>query len=266
MEVLRPNDTSEKLRQLSESKSVPELSIVIPVYNEADSIEPVVKELMSKLEGRIEFELIVVDDGSNDATPDRLQALSNVCSRLRISRHPTNQGKSVALITGASIARASWIATMDGDGQNDPSDILNLYTKLCDVTESRELCLVAGRRRKRKDTWVKLISSRIANRVREYLLKDDTPDTACGLKIFSRKEFLNLPRFENMHRFLPALFKRQGGKVFSVCVEDRPRAHGRSKYGIKNRLWIGIFDLLGVFWLQHRPILPTTENVNEEDK
>lgn len=252
--------------QLNESDRTPELSIVIPVYNEEDNIIPVVEELISKLDGKIAFELIVVDDGSEDNTAEKLHYLEKVHSRLHSAQHPNNKGKSAALITGVMTAQAAWIATMDGDGQNNPSDILNLFVELSHVTRSRDLCLVAGHRRKRKDTWVKRISSQISNRFRAFLLKDNTSDTACGLKIFSRKEFLHLPRFDNMHRFLPALFKRQGGEVFSVEVEDRSRIYGKSKYNIRNRLWVGIVDLLRVMWLQHRTIPPHGDTLKKEDK
>ena len=257
---------AENSIELKGSDRIPELSIVMPIYNEEDNIIPVVEELMNKLDGKIVYELIVVDDGSEDSTTEKLQYMAKAHSRLHIAQHPNNRGKSAALITGVIRANAAWIATMDGDGQNNPSDILNLFAKHSNVLRSRDLCLVAGHRSKRKDTWLKRISSKIANRFRAFLLKDNTPDTACGLKIFSRKEFLQLPMFDNMHRFLPALFKRHGGEVFFVEVEDRSRIHGKSKYNIRNRLWVGIVDLLGVMWLQHRAIPPYHDTLKMEDK
>jgi dolichol-phosphate mannosyltransferase len=250
--------------QLQDNENL-KLTIVITVYNEEENIFPVVDELYDKLEGKIVFDLIIVDDGSQDATSFLLQDINKKYSNLRVVRHSVNYGKSTAIITGVKASITPWIATMDGDGQNNPDDILTLYDKLQNLPDPRERILLAGRRRKRNDNLIKRVSSFIANRIRSLLLKDDTLDTACGLKIFSRKMFLYLPKFNNMHRFMPALYKRADGKVISVDIDDRPRIHGKSKYNLKNRLWVGIFDLFGMIWLQHRSIPGNNMELREKE-
>jgi dolichol-phosphate mannosyltransferase len=247
MMVEKPKDNLQDRENL-------ELTIVITVYNEEENIFPVVKELYDKLEGKIIFKLIIVDDGSQDATSSRLQDITKNYSQIRVVRHLDNYGKSAAIISGVNAADTPVIATMDGDGQNNPDDLLTLYDKLLGFSGPKERTLIAGRRRRRNDNFIKRISSFVANRIRSSLLKDGTLDTACGLKIFSRKMFIDLPKFDNMHRFLPALYKRNDGKVISVDVDDRPRIQGKSKYNVRNRLWVGIFDLFGMIWLQHRSI------------
>ncbi|MBU2478925.1 MAG: glycosyltransferase family 2 protein, partial [Gammaproteobacteria bacterium] len=176
--------------------------------------------------------------------------------RLRILTHRTSCGQSTAVRTGVKAARAPWIATLDGDGQNDPADIPNLMAATRAADAPANLWLVAGWRKKRRDTWIKRISSKIANSVRSGLLKDATPDTGCGLKVFLRAAFLDLPYFDHMHRYLPALVLRAGGQIQSVEVNHRHRERGFSKYGLHNRLWVGIVDLFGVSWLQRRAKLP----------
>jgi dolichol-phosphate mannosyltransferase len=162
--------------------------------------------------------------------------------------------------SGVKAARASLIATLDGDGQNDPADIPALLERLlAEPPDQRDRLMIAGNRRKRRDTAVRRLSSRVANGVRAGLLGDDTPDAGCGLKLFSRAAFLDMPRFDHMHRFLPALMIRQGGRVLSVPVNHRPRQRGVSKYGLWNRLWVGIVDLFGVMWLQRRASLPVID-------
>jgi len=202
-----------------------------------------------------------VDDGSDDRTPETLREARAKYPALRVVRHKYSCGQSAAVATGVKAARAPVIATLDGDGQNDPADIPALLRRLLDeAPEARSYLLVAGFRHKRRDDGIRKISSRIANKIRAAMLKDDTPDTGCGLKVFTREAFLDMPRFDHMHRFLPALMIRRGGKVVSVPVNHRPRERGVSKYGVWNRLWVGIVDLFGVMWLQHRANLPQIES------
>ncbi|MEW6590136.1 MAG: glycosyltransferase family 2 protein [Pseudomonadota bacterium] len=235
------------------------LSVVVPVKNEQDNVEPLVREIAAALAGTATFEIVYVNDGSTDATQARLDALKTEFPMLRVIRHRESCGQSRAVTTGVTAARHEWIATLDGDGQNDPADIPALLAKLADPTQPAHLELLAGWRSKRNDTFVRRISSKIANGVRSRMLRDDTPDTGCGLKLFARETFLALPNFDHMHRFLPALVLRNGGAVVSVPVHHRPRERGTSKYGIHNRLWVGIVDLFGVAWLQRRVRLPVIE-------
>ncbi len=229
-----------------------DLSVVIPVLNEAGNIEPLLAEVLGALEGVCEFEVIYVDDASADATPAELAAAAARHPRLRVLRHQTTCGQSHALRSGIKAARGSWIATLDGDGQNDPGDIPKLLEMARRMADQGERALVAGYRKKRQDSQVKRISSRVANAVRSRLLGDDTPDTGCGLKVIAREDFLDLPYFDHMHRYLPALMLRAGGRVVSVEVNHRHRSKGVSKYGTLDRLIAGIYDLLGVIWLQRR--------------
>ncbi len=233
-----------------------DLSVVIPVYNEQDNILPLVAEIRAALDGRVDYELIYVDDGSTDATAGRLVEAGRDLARLRVLRHVSSCGQSTAIRTGVRAARAPWIATLDGDGQNDPADLPRLLVAAQAPDRPGDLELIAGYRRNRRDSWLKRLSSRVANGVRSRLLADATPDTGCGLKVFRRETFLALPYFDHMHRFLPALVIRNGGSVRSVEVSHRPRERGRSKYGLHNRLWVGLVDLAGVMWLQRRARLP----------
>ncbi len=239
----------------------PVLAVVVPVKNEADNILPLVGEIHAALSGKHVHEIIYVDDGSDDRTPDMLREARGKYPALRVVRHRNSCGQSAAVATGVKAARAPVIATLDGDGQNDPADIPALLRRLLDeAPEARSYLLVAGWRHKRRDDGIRKISSRIANKIRAGMLKDDTPDTGCGLKVFTREAFLDMPRFDHMHRFLPALMIRRGGKVVSVPVNHRPRERGVSKYGVWNRLWVGIVDLFGVMWLQNRANLPEIES------
>lgn len=229
-----------------------DLSVVIPVKNEQDNVLPLLAEIHAALEGKFDYEVIYINDGSTDRTPEVLAAARATYPCLRILTHQTSCGQSTAVRTGVKAACAPWIATLDGDGQNDPADIPNLLAAARATGAPANLWLVAGWRKKRRDTWIKRMSSKIANAVRSALLKDATPDTGCGLKLFKREVFLELPYFDHMHRYLPALVLRAGGQIQSVEVNHRHRERGVSKYGLHNRLWVGIVDLFGVSWLQRR--------------
>jgi len=229
-----------------------QLSVVIPVRNEAENILPLLGEIHAALEGQGEFEIVYVDDGSTDATPKVLAEAQARYPRLRVLAHAQGCGQSAALVTGFRAARGEWIATLDGDGQNDPADIPKLLEVRDRTRDLANLQLVAGYRKKRQDSWLKRFSSRVANGVRSRLLGDATPDTGCGLKLILRQAVLELPVFDHMHRFLPALVQRNGGRTLSVEVNHRPRTRGRSNYGMFDRLWVGIVDLFGVMWLQRR--------------
>jgi len=233
-----------------------QLSIVVPVRNEEDNILPLLAEIHAALEGRGDFEVIYVDDGSTDATPARLAEAMARFPRLRVLAHRASCGQSAALMTGFRAARGEWIATLDGDGQNDPADIPKLLAARDGSGRAANLQLVAGYRKKRQDTWLKRFSSRVANGVRSRLLGDATPDTGCGLKLILRSAVLELPVFDHMHRFLPALVQRNGGATLSVEVNHRPRTRGTSSYGVLDRLGVGIVDLFGVMWLKRRSRRP----------
>lgn len=242
-----------------------EISVVVPVHNELENIRPQIEEVFAALEGRATFELIYVDDGSTDGTLARLrEELPRRGGALRVLTHPSVCGQSTAIHSGVRAARYTWIVTLDGDRQNDPADIPRL---LDEVRKSGDPGLmVTGHRVERRDTWLRRVSSRIANGVRGTLLRDETPDTGCGLKVFRRDLFLSLPYFDHMHRFLSALVLRQGGEIRSVPVSHRPRREGTSKYGVRNRLWVGIIDMIGVAWLQRREKRPAhvTEVIEDE--
>jgi dolichol-phosphate mannosyltransferase len=229
-----------------------DLSVVIPVLNEAGNIEPLLQEIHAALNGVCEFEVVYVNDGSVDGTAEELADAASRLPWLRVLTHQRPCGQSSALRSGIKAARGYWIATLDGDGQNDPGDIPRLLEFARTMTIEERPLLVAGYRRKRQDSMIKRVSSRIANAVRSRLLGDDTPDTGCGLKIIARDDFLDLPYFDHMHRFLPALVLRAGGQVKSIEVNHRHRGTGVSKYGTLDRLIVGIVDLFGVMWLQKR--------------
>ena len=233
------------------------LTVIVPVKNEADNILPLIGEIRAALADGPAYEILYVDDGSTDATLDRLAEAGRETPQLRVIRHATSCGQSGALRTGVVHARGRVIATLDGDGQNDPADMPRLVAAFLNPASAVELGLIAGQRVKRRDSTIKRWSSKIANRVRSAMLGDDTPDTGCGLKVFSRDAFLRLPYFDHIHRFLPALMRREGYVVGLEPVNHRHRVHGTSKYGINNRLWVGIVDIFGVFWLQRRMRRPT---------
>ena len=244
--------------------AVPEISVVVPVHNEADNIRPLVAEIVVALRD-LDHEIVYVDDASADGSTDILAQLAMETPRLRHLRHQGRRGQSAAIATGVAAARAPLIATLDGDGQNDPADIPKLLAVLTAAAD-RDSLMVAGWRTLRRDTWLKRVASRVANGTRGWLLGDGTPDTGCGLKVFSRAAFLDMPRFDHMHRFLPALMIRRGGTVRSVAVNHRPRRRGVSNYGLFDRLWVGIVDLLGVMWLQRRASVPLVEDRTADRK
>ncbi|MBT9613421.1 MAG: glycosyltransferase family 2 protein [Burkholderiales bacterium] len=239
-----------------------ELSVIVPVKNEQENILPLLTEIRLALEGRSDYEVIYIDDGSTDRTPSILLEAMREFPRLRVLTHAQSCGQSAAVISGVRAALGEWIATLDGDGQNDPADIPNLLAVARDPSQPKNLQLIAGWRKKRKDTWLKRLSSRIANHVRASMLGDATPDTGCGLKLIPRAVYLQLPFFNHMHRFLPALVRRNGGATLSVEVNHRPRTRGVSNYGLHNRLWVGIVDIFGVMWLQRRMRHPQVSEVS----
>lgn len=229
-----------------------EFSIVVPVCNEAGNVRPLLAEIDRAMAGQPRWEVVYIDDGSTDGTCVELQAALAAYPALRVLHHPRRHGQSSALLTGIEAARAPWIITLDGDGQNDPADIPLLIDRLATETRGRPAVMLAGHRVRREDSVIRRVSSRIANAVRGRLLQDGTPDTGCGVKLFPRDVYLKLPAFDHMHRFLPALMQRQGVPVVSVPVQHRARSHGASKYGVHNRLWVGLVDLAGVMWLLRR--------------
>jgi dolichol-phosphate mannosyltransferase len=227
----------------------PRVSVVVPVRNEAGNIAPLVKEIALALAPLEPIEIIYVNDGSRDDTEAELKSLMNAYGSLRQLRHAESCGQSAAVRSGVAAARAPLVATLDGDGQNDPAFLPAFFSVL---ERDPGVGLVAGQRVGRKDTGFKRLQSRIANRVRKAVLRDGTRDTGCGLKAFRREMFLALPYFDGLHRFLPALVARDGYRVAYVDVVDRPRLCGVSNYGLWDRLWVGILDLAGVWWLVRR--------------
>lgn len=232
-------------------QQTPQLSIVIPVFNEVENVAPLADEITRALCGRLKFEAIFVDDGSHDGTAVEIDKVVQSDPAFRFVRHASNLGQSAAIRSGVVAAEAPVVAVIDGDGQNDPKDLVTFFGYLDSIPSLR---MVVGERRNRQDGFVRRFSSRLANSIRAGLLRDGIRDTGCGTKAFYREDFLALPSFDHMHRFLPALAQRNGCRVCSVPVNHRPRRHGKSKYGINNRLWAGITDLLGVMWLQKRAL------------
>jgi dolichol-phosphate mannosyltransferase len=242
----------------------PHLSVVVPVFNEQDNVGPLLREILAALRGRIAFEAVFVDDDSKDGTLAALQALKAEAPELRVLHHVRQSGQSTAIRTGVRAARAPWIATLDGDGQNDPADI----PKLLAAREQAEpaIRLFAGWRVDRKDSGSKRWASKWANAIRSRMLQDATPDTGCGIKLFERATFLDLPYFDHMHRYLPALVKRAGWKSVSVPVNHRGRTAGVSKYNNLGRAWVGMADLRGVAWLIRRSKVTAVEEHGAEGR
>ena len=239
--------TSQDIKQIS-------ISAIVPVHNEQDNVKKLLEEIVSVSTLCGISEIIFVDDCSNDETAMRLEKLKYEVPLLTVLNHQSQCGQSAAIYTGVLHADTDWIVTMDGDGQNNPADIPALLDAL-KASGNQNVKLVNGnrnRKNKRQDSFVKKLSSRIANSVRSALLRDNIPDSGCGLKLMCRATYLQLPYFNNIHRFTPALFIRTGADLLSVDVSHRPRERGSSHYGIWNRLWIGIVDLLGVSWLMRK--------------
>jgi dolichol-phosphate mannosyltransferase len=230
-----------------------QVSVVIPVFNEEDCIGPLLEEIAAAAAAALPLkEILVVDDGSADGTAGAVMSLKGKIPGLRLIRHRERRGQSTAIHTGIARATGDLIVTLDGDGQNDPRDIPLLYKAYLDAAASGPRILVAGQRRKRRDNAVRRISSRVANGIRASILDDGVRDTGCSLKLFRREDFLALPFFDHIHRFIPALMKASGVRVILVDVSHRPRERGISKYGVWDRLWVGIHDLIGVSWLISR--------------
>ncbi len=239
----------------------PQVTIVIPVLDEAGNLAPLLAEIERALAGRFEFEVIVVDDGSSDGSSDEVAALMPDRPWLRLLRHPASCGKSAAVKSAASVARAPLLVTMDGDGQNDPAFIPAFLLRMAEAGPN---CgLVHGQRLGRKDTAFKRLQSRLANGIRRAILRDGTRDTGCGFTCVRRDVYMNLPFFDALHRFMPALVRRDGHDIAHVDVVDRPRQKGISKYGFFDRLAAGIVDLAGVGWLlARRRSVPQAEEVS----
>jgi dolichol-phosphate mannosyltransferase len=238
------------------------VSIVVPVRNEADNIAPLIGEIGAALDGRWNYEIVYVNDGSTDGTAERLKAAMAERKNLRQLRHAVSTGQSAAVRSGVRAARGAIVATLDGDGQNNPAFLPALISAI--EQGGKRTGLAAGQRVGRKDTGFKKFQSRAANAIRSAILHDGTRDTGCGLKAFRREVFLALPYFDGLHRFLPALVRREGYDIVYVDVIDRPRHAGVSNYGFFDRLWIGIMDLMGVWWLiRRKKPTPDVTEVNE---
>lgn len=242
-----------------------QFSVVIPVYNEGKNVERLTEEINQSLKPEHNFELLFVDDHSTDHTFDTLQKLNLAIFHFTLIRLARQYGQSGALSTGVQAAKFPLIVTLDGDGQNDPKDIEAFLSCFSEGGDANTNLLVNGHRTHRNDTGWRRLSSRIANWGRRVMLNDETPDSGCGIKAFHKKLFLDLPPFNHMHRFLPALVLQQGGTVVNIPVNHRKRSHGHSKYGTLDRLFCGIYDVLGVIWLGKRKIkteILDCENIN----
>jgi len=233
----------------------PEISVVVPVHNEAGNVPGLVAEIAGALSGRA-YEMIFVDDASRDETRHILAGLKATHPELRVLSHRQNAGQSRAIRTGIQAARAEIIGTLDGDGQNDPADLPALYRRLVRPDAPHALAMVMGRRATRKDTLWKRFGSRFANAIRRRLLRDSCDDSGCGIKVMRRVAYLHLPYFDHMHRYMPALISAEGGAVEFVDVNHRERGSGTSNYSNFGRLWAALSDLRGVIWLIRRRRYP----------
>lgn len=254
--------------RLTPATDTPELSVVIPLHNEAENIGALLAEVCTALRGVVSFEVVGIDDASQDGTLEELRQSASRMPELRVLPLASQAGQSTAIRTGVKAARGRWIATLDGDGQNDPADLPRLLSAR--DTVSGDTRLISGWRTKRRDRWDKRVASRIANAVRRALLHDATPDTGCGIKLFEREAFLDLPYFDHMHRYLPALMQRAGWRTISVPVNHRPRNAGVSHYTNLGRAWVGLWDLCGVAWLVRRSrvvtVRPAVDELKADDK
>jgi len=229
-----------------------QLSIIIPAHDEAGNLAPLIAEIAAVFAAeapRLDYEIVIVDDGSSDGTRDEVSALMPGEPRLRLIAHGQRAGKSAALKTGFEAARGAWVAMLDGDGQNDPADLARLWPE---IAESAPDVIYAGVRRRRNDGPVKYATSKLANPVRKFMLRDGSRDAGCGFKVIPRALALALPYFDNMHRFLPALARREGLAVREVMINDRARRHGASKYGFFDRAAVAFLDVVGMYWLMRR--------------
>lgn len=226
------------------------ISIVIPACNESENITPLIGEILAAGLSH-PYEIIIVDDASKDGTYDAVLEMKREVHHVRVLQHECTYGQSAAIATGIAHADGELIVTMDGDGQNNPADIPAMISAML-TSSDPHLRMIVGHRKKRNDSSWRIISSKVANSVKTFFLRDQTPDTGCGLKVFYRSAFMNLPFFDHMHLFLPALIQMQGGTVISMEVTHRARTHGASKYGTLNRLRVGIVDIMGVYWLRLR--------------
>lgn len=238
------------------------LSVVIPAHNECKNIGALIDEVVDALSAVGAFEIVVVDDASTDGTVDQVRAIQTRVPQLRLIRHARNCGQSAALMSGVRAARAAWIGTLDADGQNDPADLPLMLMHL-EKRDDPDLKLIQGWRLGRRDPFAKRVASKIANAVRSSLLRDNTPDSGCGIRVVERRALLGVPAFDHMHRFIPALMSQRGWKVESFAVSHRPRMAGRSHYGLWDRLWVGIVDLVGVAWLGRRLLRGDDPNSRE---
>lgn len=230
-----------------------DVSVVVPAKDERDNLAPLIGEIDAALAGKYSYELIYVDDGSEDDSYAVLCDLKRRYAGLRLIRHARAVGQSMAVLSGVRQGRGDWLVVLDGDGQNDPADIPAMLeeAKRRFAQDPTQVGLI-GHRVNRRDDWVKRLSSRLANGFRDLLLRDGIPDTGCGLKVVRRDWYLRLPGFNHMHRYIPALIQAQGGRMSPWPVSHRPRQAGVSKYGVWNRLWVGLVDVVGVWWLQRR--------------
>lgn len=238
------------------------ISVVIPMLNEEENVKSLVHEILEAAHHAPITEIVLVDDGSTDSTVNKIRELKKIHSNIVLASHAKRSGQSAAIRTGVRAAKGPLIITMDGDGQNDPADIQKLYTTWQAQSPQPHMLLVAGQREKRADSLIKKFTSRSGNAIRSFVLNDGVRDTGCSLKLFRRDDYLTLPFFNHMHRFLAALFLREHGKIILVDVGHRPRNAGISKYGFWDRLWASIFDLIGMVWLQRRG--PTLTRIDIE--
>lgn len=244
--------------------SITNLSVIIPFYNEAGNVIPLVQEIQACLSSRISFEIILVDDGSTDETYADIHSCQENDKSIKSVRHKKRYGQSAALRSGVKVAAYPWIVTLDGDGQNDPADI-SVLLKTFDINSDGSKMVIFGNRSHRYDNWLRRVSSVGANLIRRLILGDHCPDSGCALKLFPREGFLELPFFDHMHRFMPALFQYYGYQVINVSVGHRPRSQGNSKYTFWGRFMDGFFDLLGVLWLKRRTKVILVEEILVED-
>jgi len=245
------------LETAPENSAAPAISIVVPVFDEADNLAPQIDEICAAFRGRAPFEIIYVDDHSADDSWARLMALKGKVPELRALRHTNRSKQSAAVMTGVRAARASWCATLDGDCQNVPADLPGMWDlALAESGRRGKPVAVLGWRKARQDTWSKKTQSRIANLLRQAMLGDGVPDSGCGIKVFPTALYASLPYFDHMHRFAGALLRRAGADVLSVPVGHRPRVAGVSKNTLWNRALVGLVDMIGVMWLNRRMAQP----------